>query len=97
MDAGPKSLASPPDKKPLHFGREIEPDSDGAPLRSSHKWLLGGSSFRPEAGRLEGCGDSLRWPMERLKFKSDEDKEWVLGKIAATLFKFPGQPDCCTR
>ena len=54
----------------------------------SHR-LMWGSNF-PVAGRGEGYGNSFRWPRERVQFKSEEDKEWVFGKTAATLFKFPG-------
>ena len=52
--------------------------------------LMWGSNFPPVAGQGEGYGNSLRWPMEHVQFKSDEDKEWVFGKTATTLFKFPG-------
>ena len=37
----------------------------------------------------EGYRNALRWPMEPVTFKSEEDKEWIFGKNAATLYKFP--------
>ena len=87
---GTKVAAHSLDQLPLRCGKEIEPEADVAPLYSSHGWLLGGSSFRPKDGRLEGCDDSLRWAMKRLPIKSDEDREDMFGKTAATLFKFLG-------
>ena len=50
--------------------------------------MMWGSDFPPSAAR-EGYGDTSRFPMEQVKFKSQEDKEWVFGKTAATLWKFP--------
>ena len=50
--------------------------------------LMWGSNFPPVAGRGEGYANALFWPMERIKFKSEEDKEWVFGKTAMSLWKF---------
>ena len=50
--------------------------------------LMWGSNFPPVAGRGEGYRNSLRLPMEHVKFKSQEDKEWIFGKTATTLFRF---------
>jgi L-fuconolactonase len=52
--------------------------------------LMWGSDFPPVANR-EGYRNALRFPREHVKFKSDEDKEWVFGNTAATLWKFPGK------
>ena len=49
--------------------------------------LMWGSDFPPSANR-EGYGNALRLPMEHVKFKSEEDKKWVFGETAATLWKF---------
>lgn len=49
--------------------------------------LMWGSDFPPVAAR-EGYRNALRFPMEHVNFKSDEDKEWVFGKTAATLWRF---------
>jgi L-fuconolactonase len=51
--------------------------------------LMWGSNFPPVAGRGEGYRNALRWPMEHVTFKSEEDKKWIFGKTAATLYKFP--------
>ncbi len=51
--------------------------------------LMWGSNFPPVAGRGEGYRNSLRWPMERVTFGSEEDKEWIFGGTAAALWKFP--------
>ena len=51
--------------------------------------LMWGSDFPPVAGR-EGYTNALKFPMEGITFQSEEDKEWLFGKTAATLWKFPG-------
>jgi len=51
--------------------------------------LMWGSNFPPVAGRGEGYRNALLWPMEHVTYKSEEDKEWIFGKTAATLYKFP--------
>jgi hypothetical protein len=33
---------------------------------------------------------ALSWTMEHLKCRSEDDKEWVFGKTATSLFKFAG-------
>ena len=49
--------------------------------------LMWGSDFPPSAAR-EGYGNTLRFPMEHVKFKSEEDKAWVFGETATTLWQF---------
>jgi L-fuconolactonase len=49
--------------------------------------LMWGSDFPPVANR-EGYRNALKLPMEYVKFKSQEDREWAFGKTAASLFKF---------
>ena len=49
--------------------------------------LMWGSDFPPVAAR-EGYGNALRFPMERIQFKSYVDKEWAFDKTAASMFKF---------
>jgi len=51
--------------------------------------VMWGSDFPPVAGR-EGYHNALSWTMEHLKCRSDDDKEWVFGKTATSLFKFAG-------
>ena len=51
--------------------------------------LMWGSDFPPVAGR-EGYRNALRLPMERIPFRSEEDKEWAFGRTASTLWKFEG-------
>jgi len=51
--------------------------------------LMWGSDFPPVANR-EGYRNALRFPMEYIKFKRPEDKEYLFGKTATSLFKFPG-------
>lgn len=49
--------------------------------------MMWGSDFPPVAIR-EGYGNALRNRMERFNFRSEEDKEWMFGKTAASLHKF---------
>ena len=49
--------------------------------------LMWGSDSPPSAAR-EGYGNTLRFPMEHVKYKSEEDKEWIFGKTATTLWRF---------
>ena len=49
--------------------------------------LMWGSDFPPVAFR-EGFRNSLAFPMEQVSFGSEEDKEWVFGKTAMSLWKF---------
>ena len=39
------------------------------------------------AGR-EGCRNALRFPMEQVSFRSQEDRDWVFGRTAASIWKF---------
>ena len=48
--------------------------------------LMWGSDFPPVAFR-EGYRNSLRWPMEHVSYDSEEDKEWIFGGTAASLFR----------
>jgi predicted TIM-barrel fold metal-dependent hydrolase len=48
-----------------------------------------GSDFPPVAGR-EGYHNALYGTMEHLNCRSDDDKEWIFGKTALSLFKFVG-------
>jgi L-fuconolactonase len=50
--------------------------------------LMWGSNYPPVAGRGEGYRNSLQWPMERLPFKSEADKEWLFGKTAMSIWSF---------
>ena len=50
------------------------------------KRLMWGSDFPPVA-RREGYRNALRLPMERVGFKSQEDKDWIFGETAASLFR----------
>jgi L-fuconolactonase len=51
------------------------------------KRLMWGSNFPPSAG-VEGYANTLKFPLQCVKFASPEDKAWVFGKTAAALFKF---------
>jgi hypothetical protein len=51
--------------------------------------LMWGSNYPPVAGRGEGYRNALWWTRERVSFGTEEDKEWLFGKTASTLWKFP--------
>lgn len=76
-----------PLRKPFPF-ENVPPMIEMALEAFGPRRLMWGSNFPPVAGRGEGYRNSLRFPMERLPFKSSEDKEWLFGKTAATLFRF---------
>jgi predicted TIM-barrel fold metal-dependent hydrolase len=52
--------------------------------------VMWGSDFPPVAGR-EGYRNSLRWPMEHIRFRNDADRELIFGGTALSLFKFSGE------
>ena len=47
-----------------------------------------GSDYPPVSLR-EGYRNALRFPMEHMPFCSREDLEWIFGKTALSLWKFP--------
>lgn len=49
--------------------------------------LMWGSDF-PHVAEREGYGNCLRLLEQHVQFDSEEDKEWIFGKTAATLFRF---------
>ena len=72
--------------QPMPF-TEIPPLIEMAAEAFGAKRLMWGSDFPPVAAR-EGYRNALRFTMEQVRFASEEDKEWVFGKTAATLFRF---------
>ena len=51
--------------------------------------MMWGSDFPPVSLR-EGYHNSLRFTGEQMPFCSQEDLEWIFGKAAASVWKFPG-------
>jgi len=51
--------------------------------------MMWDSDFPPVAGR-EGYHNALYWTLEYINYRSDDDKEWMIGKTATSLFKFVG-------
>jgi L-fuconolactonase len=49
--------------------------------------MMWGSDYPPVSLR-EGYRNALRFPMEHMPFCSQEDKEWIFGKTALSLWKF---------
>ncbi len=75
-----------PVKNPFPFS-DVPPLIEMAIAAFGSRRLMWGSDFPPVAGR-EGYRNALRFPLEHVRFKSDDDKEWVFGKTASTLWKF---------
>ncbi len=48
--------------------------------------MMWGSNF-PPCAKKEGYTNTLRFPMERTPFFSEEDKEWIFGKTALSVWK----------
>ncbi len=78
-----------PFRQPFPF-ENVPPLTEMAIEAFGPQRLMWGSNFPPVAGRGEGYRNALRWPMEHVRFHREEDKEWIFGNTAATLFKFPG-------
>ena len=72
--------------QPMPFP-EIPPVIEMAIDAFGAKRLMWGSDFPPSASR-EGYSNTLRFPREHVKFNSEEDKEWVFGRTATTLWRF---------
>ena len=50
--------------------------------------MMWGSDFPPCAAR-EGYANTLRYPLERVPFFTQEDKEWIFGKTALSVWNIP--------
>jgi L-fuconolactonase len=74
-----------PFRQPYPFG-EVPPLIEMAIDAFGPQRLMWGSDFPPVAAR-EGYRNALRFPMERLQARSEEDREWTFGKTAATLWR----------
>ena len=48
--------------------------------------LMWGSDYPPVSGR-EGYWNALHGILEHPAFRTDEDREWVMGKTAVKVFK----------
>ncbi len=48
--------------------------------------MMWGSNF-PPCARKEGYTNTLRFPLERIPFFTEEDKEWIFGKTAFSVWK----------
>ena len=72
--------------QPFPFEGDVPPLVEMAIEAFGASRLMWGSDFPPVAFR-EGYRNALRWPMEHVKFSTDEDKEWIFGGTAASLFR----------
>jgi L-fuconolactonase len=71
--------------QPFPFG-DIPPLIEMAVEAFGANRLMWGSDFPPSASR-EGYRNALRWPMERVKFADQADRDWVFGGTAATIWR----------
>ena len=77
-----------PFRQPFPF-EEVPPFIEMAIEAFGPSRLMWGSDFPPVASR-EGYRNALRFPMEHVRFDSDEDREWMFGKTAMNLWKLGG-------
>ena len=73
--------------QPFPFAGNVPPLVEMAIEAFGAQRLMWGSDFPPVAFR-EGYRNALRWPMEHVNYASDEDREWIFGGTAASLFRF---------
>lgn len=73
--------------QPFPFAGNVPPLVEMAISAFGPQRIMWGSDFPPVAFR-EGYRNALRWPMEHVTYASDEDREWVFGGTAASLFRF---------
>jgi L-fuconolactonase len=50
--------------------------------------MMWGSDF-PQCGSREGYANALQFPLEKIPFFTQEDKEWIFGKTALSVWKIP--------
>ena len=75
-----------PLRQPVVF-QDVPPVIEMAIEAFGPKRLMWGSDFPPVASR-EGYRNALQFPMEQVSFKSEEDREWVFGKTAMSVWNF---------
>ncbi len=68
--------------------RDIPPFVEMAYESFGPQRMVWGSDYPPVSLR-EGYRNALRFPMEHMPFCSQADLEWIFGKTALTLWKFP--------
>jgi L-fuconolactonase len=49
--------------------------------------MMWGSDFPPSA-RREGYANALRFPLERIPFFTQEEKDWIFGRTALSVWRF---------
>ena len=81
-------------QRPARFPNPIAPFENIPPVIEmamesfGARRLMWGSDY-PHVAEREGYGNCLRLLMEHV-VKKEEDREWIFGKTAATLFRFGG-------
>jgi L-fuconolactonase len=75
-----------PFPEPMRFA-DVPPFMEMAYDAFGARRMMWGSDFPPVAGR-EGYRNALQWPMDHIPFRDEEDKEWIFGKTALSLFEF---------
>ncbi len=66
--------------------RELPPFLHMAYESFGRQRMMWGSNFPPVA-RMEGYRNALRLPLENIPFFTKEDKEWIFGKTALSVWK----------
>jgi L-fuconolactonase len=74
-----------PVAEPFPFVKPIPPVLDMIYDSFGPHRMMWGSDYPPVAGR-EGYKNSLRYTMDQLMMKTDEDRAWIFGRTAAKVF-----------
>jgi L-fuconolactonase len=77
-----------PFPRPMRFP-DVPPFMELAYDAFGARRMMWGSDFPPVSGR-EGYRNALRWTMDHIPFRDGEDREWIFGKTALSLFTFVG-------
>ena len=77
--------------RPIPFRKPPFPEAPEA-IRMAYdafgpKRMMWGSDYPPVSGR-EGYANALRWPMQEIGFFTDEDRQWVFGQSALSVWRF---------
>jgi L-fuconolactonase len=68
--------------------QDIPPFMDMAYEAFGPQRMTWGSDYPPVSLR-EGYSNALHYPQEHMPFASQDDLEWIFGKTALSIWKFP--------
>jgi L-fuconolactonase len=74
-----------PVAEPFPFETPIPPFLDTAYEAFGPHRMMWGSDYPPVSAR-EGYGNALRWTLDQFASRSAEDREWIFGRVALSVF-----------